>query len=116
MSHEHEPQPVHLTFKQVTESAKEHLLARGNHPPLLVLEGDADTIGVDLDFPSEADRRQELLYVIGLGVAYTGVVGALRQIFLVSEAWMSHVEPGQRTALMPSEDPKRREILIIAKS
>jgi hypothetical protein len=114
MSHEHDQTPVPITFEQIAEAAKERLLADGSHPPLLVLDGDIKTVGVDLKFPNTSDRRQELMYVVGLGVARTGIVGALRQVFLVSEAWMSHVEPGQRTAPMPSEDPKRREVLLIS--
>ena len=113
MSHEHDQRPDPLTFEQIAESAKEHLLAKGSHPPLLVLEGDADTVGIELDFPKTSERRQELLYVVGLGVARTGVVGALRQVFLVSEAWMSTPDDLDSNFRPPAEDPQRREILLI---
>ena len=114
MSYEHDPPPARLTFEQIADAAKEHLLSHGSHPPLLVLDGDAKTVGVDLEFPKRAERRQELLYVIGLGVARTGIVGALRQVFLISEAWMNTVEPGQPFTVMPAGDPKRREVLLIS--
>ena len=114
MNHEHAQQPVQLTFEQIVEAAKERMLTHGSHTPLLVLEGDTQTVGVELDFPNTSDRRQELLYVIGLGVARTGAVGALRQVFLVSEAWMNMVGPGQPFTVMPSKDPKRQEVLLIS--
>jgi hypothetical protein len=114
MTSKERPQPVQLTFEQVTEAAKEHLLVQGSHPPLLVLDGEADQVGIELDFPSTSDRRQELMYVAGLRVARTGVVGTLRQMFLITEAWMSEADSRPRNPVAPSEDPKRREILLIS--
>ena len=113
MSSEHEPKSVHLTFEEVVESATEHALANGGHRPALLLEGNENTIAVELEPRDSADRRLEQMYVIGIGVARTGVVGGLRQAFYIAEAWSSHVEPGQHSAVMPAKDPQRREVLLV---
>lgn len=113
MQHEHEPQSSRITFEQITTSAQERLLATGSHPSLLLLDGDANLVGVELDFPSTADQRQALMYLAGISTAITGIAGNLQQVFLISEAWMSGVEPNQHNIVMPSQDPTRREILQI---
>ena len=114
MKHEHEPQPEELTFEVVVAAAKETLLVNGTYPPLLVIKGKPHAIGIDVDFPPHSQRRHEMMYVIGVSTALTGVVDDVSEMFLISEAWMSDVEPGQHWIPKPSQDPKRREVLIIS--
>lgn len=112
-SHEHNQQPIPITFEQIVEGARERLLADGSHPPLLVLDGETNTVNVDLDLPNTSARRQELMYVIGIRVARSGIVGGLRQVFLVSEAWMSTPADFRPAFRPPSKDPNRQEVLMI---
>lgn len=113
MQHERDPQPAHLTLEQVTASARETLLATGSHPPLLILDGVSEPVGFELELPNTAARRQEVLYVIGVLTARSNMVGTLHQVFLITEAWMGPpVDPGTDFGA-PSEDPNRKEVLLI---
>jgi hypothetical protein len=113
MQHERDPQPAHLTLEQVTATATETLLTTGSHPPLLILDGEAEPVGFELELPNTAARRQEVLYMVGIFVARNDMVGTLHQVFLITEAWMgAAVDPGTDFR-PPSEDPNRKEVLLI---
>ena len=50
----------------------------------------------------------------GYALAQSGEVGDLRQVFFISEGWMIVGEEGKLPASRPSEDPRRKEVLVIS--
>lgn len=117
MSHEGEPQPQPelITFEFVVAAAKEDLLIDGTQPPMLIIQGKTKAIWVDVGFPENTKSRHGAMYhIIGLTAAQTDVVGDVSEIFLVREALMSDVDAHERPLPKPSQDPKRREVLIIS--
>jgi hypothetical protein len=49
-----------------------------------------------------------------LTLAKSGQVGDLEQVFMVSEAWMSQAAADQTPFVPPSQDPNRKEVLIVS--
>ncbi len=113
MTHEHDQPPTPIIFEELVASASEHLLATGSHSPLLVLDGDTNLVGIPLEFPKHTARRQELMYIIGIRAARSRIVGSLRQVFLISEAWMSTPDDLGSGFRPPAQDPNRRDVLLI---
>ncbi len=107
--------PASLTLSEVSQIAQETLLARGRHAPTVIVEGQQRNVVVQFEaFPPTHAGRAEQMFVLGLTLAASGEVGVLQQVFFISEAWMSVAEPGRTLELPPSEDPKRKEVLIVA--
>lgn len=104
-----------FTLAEVSRIAQENVLTYGKHAPTVIAEGDRRTLIVQIDplAPTHAGRAEQM-FVLGLTLAASGEVGVLQQVFFVSEAWMSIAEPGKPLELPPSEDPQRREVLMIA--
>ncbi len=103
-----------MTIQQVGQIAKEITLEQGYHSPMLLVEGSVNGLSVGLqDFPAESNAKQEHLFKAGFAVGKAGTVGELRQVFFISEAWMSAAVGGKIPDLPPSKDPRRVEVLII---
>jgi hypothetical protein len=49
----------------------------------------------------------------GAELAKAQQIGALRELFLTSEAWVSREQPGERKHTEPRHDPKREEVLVV---
>jgi hypothetical protein len=54
------------------------------------------------------------MFMAGAMAAQEGDVGRLRQVFLITEAWVSAGEAGQPPHDRPSLDPRRVEVLAIS--
>ncbi len=115
MRNEHDHEPTSLTLDEVTQNAKEMLLAKGKQPPTLLLEGEQRILAVLLeDLVDTHQGRMRQMFVVGFAVTQGGGVGKLKQAFFISEAWMNSAKPGDTRAVLPSQDPKRREVLLVS--
>jgi hypothetical protein len=116
MRQEFEHSHHELPLEEVVRMAKEVTLQDGHHLPTVIADGSAHTAAVQL--PGLADTHQERarqMFTTGVFLAHSQQVGALKQVFFVSEAWMSLPGEKESPAVLPSQDPKRREILAISR-
>src|SRR5690242_9245049 len=105
-----------LTLEDVVRSTQEFLLEHGNHPPTVIAEGDQQTVVTQLEgLASTCDGRAQQLFMVGFALARSGEIGVLQQVFFIFEAWSSVAEPGVPMKHLPSQDPKRTEVVMIAR-
>jgi hypothetical protein len=109
--------PPTFSIQDVVQRAKEVLLKDGYHIPTVIAEGDKQAIITQIDklAPTHNERTQQM-FVLGFALARQADIGTLEQAFLITEAWMSVAREGTLPEVMPSQDPERREILIIAQA
>ena len=87
----------------------------GNHVPILIVEGSRGlAISQMRDVPDTHDERLLLMRSLGQAAATSRKLGLLKQVFFISEGWMSLGDQGRPPELRPSEDPNRKEVLIIS--
>jgi len=98
----------------VIKQATKTIIKLGYHVPQVVVYGSRNnTMGIMSDFPAESDQKRELLMSLGAKMREANILGDLEEVFLISEAWMSVCKKGVSPNLAPSEDPARKEILMI---
>jgi len=108
----HEPE---IPFADVAALAKEVMLRDGRHVPTLIVQGRAERLILQLpDLPSLPEAKHQLMFLAGVYVAQEFALGPLRQVFFISEAWLSLARNGQPLDVRPSEDLERKEVLVIA--
>ena len=104
-----------ISFDEIASNAKEHLLESGEHLPALILEASNDIfVGEIPDVPGTHGDRMELMRLLGESAANGGKVGQLSQVFMISEGWMSMGAKDKPAVMSPSEDPNRKEVLIVS--
>ena len=95
--------------KEIIDIAKQLMLRDGYHAPMVFAKGTKSKVVVVLEsFGNTADERVGDMLNAGAMVADKRNIGELEQIVLVNEAWMS-----RNVEVMPSQDPKRIEVLVI---
>src|SRR5687768_12232716 len=110
-----EQEQDHLTIEEIISNAKEIMLRDGNHVPTLILEGGKSLVAGQIpDLPATHGERVELMRFLGQAAAKSGRVDQLHQVFMVSEGWMSEPSENKSTDMRPSQDPNRKEVLIIS--
>lgn len=116
MNHErHNPPPEWRSFEDVVAHSKEHLLQHGTHLPMVIVDGERQSMVVGInDLPDTAAMRIQHLFVVGYAVAQADEANQhLKQLFLITEGWLSIGKAGNLPHLPPSEDPDRHEVLLI---
>jgi hypothetical protein len=114
MSKEKDKRPARLTLEGVSRIAKETALRDGYHVPMVLVEGSLRSLANQIiPFPENYQERMLRMVALGYEMANRGNLGELRQAFLISEGWMSTAESGQVFDGPPSENPNRKEVLII---
>ena len=104
-----------ISLEEIVSNAKEIALRDGNHVPVLVVEGSKNlVVGQIPDLPGTHGERVELMRFLGQAAAKSGRVGHLQQVFMVSEGWMSMASKDKPAKMIPSQDPDRKEVLIIS--
>lgn len=104
-----------LTLEQIISNAKEIMLRDGNHVPMLIVEGRKSLVAGPIpDLPETHKERVELMRSLGQASAKSGRVDHLQQVFMVSEGWMSVASEDQPVEIRPSQDPNKKEVLIIS--
>ena len=103
------------SFEEVTQKAKEITFQDGQHVPVLIVEGSKSLIVSQIQaMPDTHGERLELMRFLGQALAKGGKVGKLEQVFFISEGWMSTASKDKPPDVRPSEDPARKEVLIIS--
>ena len=54
------------------------------------------------------------MFVTGQALSYEGTAGRLRGVYFVTEAWLSQARDGVLPGMRPSQDPQRKEVLIVS--
>src|SRR5215211_7133057 len=104
-----------ISLEEIISNAKEIMFRDGNHVPILIVEGGKSLIAGQIpDMPETHGERMELLRFFGQVAAKSGRVDQLRQVFMISEGWMSEPGEDKPTDLRPAQDPNRKEVLIIS--
>jgi hypothetical protein len=108
------PQPP-ITLEEVVSNAKEIMMREGKHIPVLIMEADHKVVAGQIpDMPPTHGERVELMRFLGQAAAQSGRVNHLQQVFMVTEGWMSEPKEVEDKLIRPSEDPDRKEVLIIS--
>jgi hypothetical protein len=66
------------------------------------------------DMPATHGERMELMHFLGQAAGKSGRVEQLRQVFMVLEGWMSVATEDKPPQVRPSQDPNRKEVLIVS--
>jgi len=110
-----EQEQDHITIEEIVSNAKEILLRDGQHLATLIVEGGKSLIAGQIpDLPATHGERVELMRFLGQAAAKSGRVDRLHQVVMVSEGWMSEPSENKPTDMRPSQDPNRKEVLIIS--
>jgi hypothetical protein len=113
MSPERNQNPT--TIEEIISNAKEIMLRDGYHVPVVIMEVDKKLMGAQIpDMPATHGERLELMHFLGQAAAKSGRVDQLQEVFLVHEGWMSVASEDMPAEIRPSQDPKRKEVLIIS--
>ena len=114
MSKEQEPPPASLSFEHVTRLAREVLLRDGYHLPTVIVDGSQQPVIVQIpEMAPTHEERAAQMYVAGAILGRDRQAGRLRQAFFVTEGWMSVAREGSLPAVPPSQDPQRKEMLVV---
>ncbi len=104
-----------ISIEAVACIACEVALRDGGHVPSVIAEGTTDVVVGSLpEIPDTHELRVELLHAAGQALGESAVVGALTQVYFITEGWMSMVRPDGTMQRPPSEDPDRKEVLCIS--
>ena len=104
-----------ITLEEIISNAKEIMLRDGYHVPVVILEVDKKLMGAQIpDMPATHGERVQLLHFLGQAAAKSGRVNQLQQVFMVNEGWMSVASEDMPAEIRPSQDPNRKEVLIIS--
>ena len=104
-----------ISIEEIISNAKEIRLREGKHVPVLIVEGGKSLVAGQIpDMPPTHDERVEFMNFLGQAAAKSGRVDQLQQVFMVTEGWMSEPSEDIPTRILPSEDPHRKEVLIIS--
>jgi hypothetical protein len=114
MKRERESQPPPLTLERVVAMAVETALREGKHPPTVIADGGRQSALLQLSElgATHAERAGQML-LTGYAVGKSGRIRALKQVFLVSEAWRSAALSDRPPVAPPSQDPNRKEVLLV---
>lgn len=108
-----EPRPI--TLEGIARAAKEVALREGGHAPTLIAEGSTGSIVGQLrELPDTHAGRANLLFQAGFLLGRNGEIGALKQAYFISEAWMSQAASDGSIQQRPSQDPDRTEVLLVS--
>ena len=106
--------PAPITFELVTRIAQESLLRTGSHPPTLLVDGSKNPIIIQMEVLAPTfEGRMQQMFVTGQALSHEGTAGRLRSVFFITEAWLSQAQEGKLPAMRPSQDPLRKEVLIV---
>jgi hypothetical protein len=115
MGKEHGKRQPALTLEAVAAGIKEDALKRGQQPPTVIVQGSRQIEVAEFDtFDPTHEGRAQQMFTAGFLLAQAGNVGQLRQVFFMSEAWMSVAQEDKPASMTPSLDPNRKEVLMVS--
>ena len=84
---------------------------------MIIIEGGSrSVVGQLANLPATHAGRLQALFAAGAALAQSGEVATLRQVFLIFEGWMSSTTDQGAIKVPPSQDPNRKEVLLITAS
>jgi hypothetical protein len=115
MDKENGNRPTPLTLEQVINQAREIIVRDGEHVPTLIADGSRRSVVIPLpEIGDTHDERRVQMFAAGFVLGHSRGLGILRQVFFVSEGWLSLAEGKMPPRMPPSEDPNRREVLFVS--
>ena len=92
------------------------MLEHGSHYPIVLVEGSQGGFTALLkEFPADHRAKVEEMARAGAYFAqHQGRIGSLRRVFFIAEGWMSLAKGGRTAEMRPSEDPNRKEVLLVS--
>jgi len=115
MPEQEHPEQEPIGFEEVLSNAKEIMLRDGYHVQTLIMETGNNLVVAPIPYmPATHGERRGLMRFLGESAAESGRVNQLRQVFMVSEGWMSMAKEHKPSEFRPSQDPDRKEVLIIS--
>lgn len=106
--------PAPITFELVSRLTKEVLLRDGHHVPTLIVDGTRNPIVIQVEVLAPTfEGRMKQMFVTGQALAHEGTVGRVRSVYFVTEAWLSQAREGNLPDVPPSQDPQRKEVLMV---
>lgn len=109
------PEQPPFTLETVIHTAKAVILKHGSHIPTVIATDKGQAIMTQIEdlHPTHEGRKLQL-FTLGLVLALSGEIGVLQQAFFISEGWMNAAQAAKAAQTRPSEDPQRREVLLVA--
>src|SRR5258706_13440624 len=115
MNKDRDRQPEPHTIEQVASIAKDNTLRDGYHVPMVLADGSINQAAIQIAEPGKtSEERQYQMFQAGFLLSQENSIGLLQQVFFVSEGWMSAGTTEQAPITPPSQDPNRKEILLVA--
>lgn len=103
-----------MTIEIIKQHALDFMLRHGSHPQVIYVSGTkSDSVLLLDNLPEDHLQSRKYLFLKGVSLAQSQKLGAARELFLASEAWVSMEKPGQKKQIAPSKDPKKTEALVI---
>ncbi len=103
-----------MTIKEVCELAKQTALAYSGHVPMLIVNGSKSSAICQLEsLPDTHEAKAQRMAMTGFSLARKNEIGLPKQVFLVTEGWMSTAKDGKIPQIRPSQDPNRKEVLLV---
>lgn len=105
-------------FEWVVKHAKKITLEAGSHSPMLMVNGThkGTLVGFE-EYPKNHSDKLRIMLNAGVKVGeLKESFGELKSLYFISEAWVSvfgENEKPDKTYTLPSQDPKRKEALVI---
>jgi len=105
----------HITLEEIISNAKEIMIRHGKHVPTLIMEASNNLVVTQVpSMPVTHGERLEFMRFVGQVAAKSGRVNQLQPVFMVSEGWLSIASEDKPVGMRPSQDPERKEALIIS--
>lgn len=104
-----------INFENITQLAIEATLKQGKQIPCLIIDGSKKMMYGGMPYlPETHNERMQFMYAAGQIALMSGEIGNLKQVFLISEGWMSVPKDSNPPKTLPAEDPNRKEVLIVS--
>jgi hypothetical protein len=95
---------------EIVEFAKMEMRNNGGLTPRLFVISSNAIYSLPVDLGKDQSERVQTMTDIGIRLAKTGDIPDLEDLVFVSEAWMG---PARTFPIMPSQDPDRKEALLV---
>jgi hypothetical protein len=99
----------------IAQVAKDTALQYGGHMASVFIKSMEGLAVTQLnELPSNHEGRRQAMFQAGFMLGADGKMGLPLQVFFVTEGWLSLKNRGESLDVLPSQDPKRLEVLLIA--
>ena len=105
-----------FSIEHIAELAQETLLRDGQHSPTLFVQDDENKLVVAhlAQLPPSHEDKLQYLFQAGFMLSEQSPISTLKQVFFVTEAWLSQARDGNMPNMRPSLAPQPKEVLIIS--